>query len=1168
MNNPCISHAYTVQNFRLKHVRIDTQFLIRLLYMKFCIAILLILGLQAQARVTAQTITLRAKGESLQAVMQQIRIQSGYAFFYDDDYLTIAKPVTADLKNADLTETLEAVFKGQPFTYTIKKKTIIIKHKPEKPGDLRKDNAQSASGFVWEQQTITGRITDSLGTPLANATVKVKGADPAGPYSSTITDSEGNFTLPGVPQDAILEISYLGHITREVRAVPDMSIVLTTIQSAITEVDVTVNTGLQHIPKERVTGSFTHIDNDLLNRSVSTNILDRLNGIASGVLFQEGVSQEGLSIRGRSTIHANTSPLIVVDNFAYDGELSTINPNDVESITILKDAAAASIWGVRASNGVIVITTKKGRLNQPAKIAFNSNVSISDKRDIFGIPEMSTAEMIEMERFLYERGYWEGYDQIEYYAFSPLVQILANEELSQEAKESQINQLRAINNKNDQLKYYYRAPVKQQYSANISGGGRQNSYYLSAGYDKNLGDLRNEGDDRLTLNALNTYSFLDNRLEISAGITYSTGKTTVNGSNEIFPDRLYIPLVGPDGEPTTIYPYRESWLNTVGSGLLDWGIRPLDEFNMSDYSRKVSNYLLNSAVKFQIISGLSAEARYQYSNGVAGTSVFRGRDTYYVRDLVNQFTQVDEGTGSLIYPIPYGDILETRNTDYTSHSFRGQLNYSLNWNSDHEITAIAGTEVKDYQSIYRQDELYGYTPDIGTISPIDQVNQYPVITTGRMQNLPFGKAIEEMTDRYISYYANAAYTFRDKINISGSARRDASNLFGVKTNQRAVPLWSVGIGWELSKEQFFNIAWLPYAKLRVTNGYNGNVDKRVSAYTTARAWNMNPFGANSAQIVNPPNPSLTWEKINITNFGLDFGILDNRLSGSFDYYIKTGRNIIGDSPLPPSTGMTQFRGNSADISGNGIDLVLNSENLRGALQWSTQLLFNYTTDEITRYQVNPPILGFREGKPYSALYSYLWAGLDPETGDPLGYLNGEASKEWGVINRTDSSGTIKYHGSGTPTYFGSLRNTLSWKNLSFSFNMLYKMGYYFRRSSIDYGALYGLYGPGHSDFGKRWQNPGDELYTNVPSMVYPVNSSRDNFYRNSEVLVESGSHLRLQDIQLSYDWIPGNSSRIKGLRIYLYANDLGVIWKSAEVDPDYTYLPAQRTIAFGLSANI
>jgi hypothetical protein len=493
---------------------------------------------------------------------------------------------------------------------------------------------------------------------------------------------------------------------------------------------------------------------------------------------------------------------------------------------------------------------------------------------------------------------------------------------------------------------------------------------------------------------------------------------------------------------------------------------------------------------------------------------------------------------------------------------------------------LAGAEVRGVKTSYETLRSFGYNKDMPTTTTVNYDSAFPLYYAPFIsRKIEFRNLNRSETDRYISYYLNAKYIFQRRYVLSASIRKDESNLFGVSTNQKGVPLWSVGASWDISQESFYTLGWLPFLKLRISNGYKGNVDKTVSAFTTVRNDAVNNWNTLTASIVNPPNPSLRWEKNHMVNFGIDFSVKNSIIEGSLEFYTRKGTDLIGESPMDPTTGVTIFRGNTADMKGKGVDVVLRSKIIDKRFKWNSTFLFSYTTDKITNYKLTqnnpiwyycePQYLSPIEGKPLYSIFSFKWMGLDPNNGDPLGSLNKEPSAKYGdIINSVDPSELI-YRGPANPVYFGSLRNNFSYKQLELSFTITYKMGYYFRSPSIDYFDLFNGPGWGHPDYQQRWQKPSDEKLTSVPSMIYNSNPLRSSFYKYSDVLIEKGDHIRLQDLQLSYQlnkntvkWLPINQARI-----YVYANNLGILWKANDrgIDPDFIVgTPNPKTIAAGL----
>ncbi len=1133
----------------------------------------------------AQQITISEQKAPLEKILKMIRSQSGYDFIFDRGDLSGTQPVSIDVRNASVDEALKVVLTGQPLTYNIKNRVVSIFRLRDKAPPSKPVNKISKVNVV-------GLITDEDGIGLDGAVIHIKNTD-----ISTVTGKTGFFVLRDVDDKAEISVTYLGYEPAEVLASKKpVNLKMIRYVQYLDTVNI-VSTGYQYIPKERATGSFVLIDSALLNRKVGKNILDRLDGVTSGLLFNKNTmgNTPVISIRDRSTISANANPLIILDNFPYDGDVANINPQDVKSITILKDAAAASIWGARSGNGVIVITTKTGAFNQKPVISFNTNITFGSKPNQYYMPQLTNQEYIGVEQFLFSKGKYNPKINSGYMALSPAVEVMLlrrNNQITDARQTQMLDSIAGHDNRADLNKYFYRTSLNQQYQLSATGGGVYNKYYVALGYDNDLGNNVTNSDDRFTVNANNTLSLLKNKLRFLTGLMFTSSNTKIRGAGyqPLYP---YENVAGANGNPLAVTDgtLRLAYVDTVGKGkLLDWHKRPLDELNPAYYhsDMRLTDYKINLGVNYQVIPNLTLSVNYTYDKGITEYSDNNSLESYYTRNLINSFTQIDPVTGAATRPVPLGDIVDNNNSSYYSHYGRGQINYENEFASKHAINVIAGYEFKDYQSSQDYTTLYGYDPATATNlnATINQLQDYPSYYNGLINRIPLNIGNAGTIDRYVSYYTNGSYIYDQKYILSASSRRDESNIFGVKTNQKGVPLWSTGLAWNLSKEDFYHFSSLPYLKLRATYGTSGNVDKTTSAFLTTQTINApNLWGASYLQISNPPNPSLRWEKVQNTNFGIDFGMKNNRLTGSLEYWIKNGTDLIGQSPIAPQTGVSIFKGNSANTLSKGIDLTLNSTNIKTAnFKWFSTFLFNYNTDKITNYKVkqgsNGNIVSQNyinplEGYSYYSIFSYKWMGLD-NAGNPQSILNGKVSEDYaGIANSTNSSELV-YSGTSTPKYFGSFRNSFLYKSWELSFNIIYKLGYVFRRSSLSNYNLYQGYGSmdsyQQSDYDSRWQKPGDELITNVPSLIYPAKMSRDNIYNYSNILVEKADHIRLQDIQLNYQLAKEKYKKLpfSNLSLYLYASNLLILWKAThyKIDPDYpNSVPIPTTISLGVKAN-
>ncbi|WP_159478072.1 SusC/RagA family TonB-linked outer membrane protein [Dyadobacter sp. 3J3] len=1061
---------------------------------------------------------------------------------------------------------------------------------------------------VW----VKGKIIEAKnGQPLTGATIQIRGG-----LAGTTSDASGLFSLAVPADNAHLVVSFIGYRSIDTLVqVPLQKPLVFSMQQDAAVINEIAVTGYQSIPKERATGSFVQIDNELVNRRVSTNILDRLDGISSGLQFNSSVSTAksanplgrnlGIRIRGESTLADGTQvsrdPLIVLDNFPFEGNLDNINPNDVESITILKDAAAASIWGARAGNGVIVIVTKKGKANQPVKFEFNTNLTVSNKPNIhYDQSFLKSAGYLDAEQYLFSKGYFDAdlVNTSNRPPISPAVQTMSLAKagtISQQQLNSQLDDLRGTDVRDDFEKYVYQKSVKQQYSLGLRGGTANATYHLSAGYDKNIASAVGNSYHRFTVNSLSTYSPLKG-LKITAGLNYSTNKTTENnyqnqyGSmsvggryTDLFP---YARLADANGNALAVTKnYSDAYTTSAASrGFLDWKYRPLDEIALADNSTSASDLILKTAVSYAFSKFLNAEIQYQNERQLIAVNNYHSPDTYYARDLVNRFS-VAGSAGDFTYPVPKGGVLEFNQAEYNANNLRTQLNFDQTFGKKHVVRAIAGAEIRQLKTSGFNRLSYGYQNETGiAVNNLDYSQYLPTNPAGSsMIPYPDGN-VSGFTNRFISYYANGSYTFDKKYTLTLSGRRDGANIFGAKTNDRITPLWSAGAGWDISSERFYHASWLPYLKLRVSYGTSGNV-YQGSVYVKGNYLPSDLTGALYINNITAPNAELKWETIKTLNLGVDFALIKDRISGTAEYYIKRGTDLIQNQPLAPSAGFGSFYGNSAGTKTQGIDLTLHSNNLTGRFKWSTTALISHLADKITKFDAKMNAVSMQGtsssrvgvvGKPIYGLYSYKWAGLDPLSGDPQGYLNGEVSKNYAGIINNFTADSLVYHGSAVPTWFGSIRNDFSFRRWSLSLNLVYKLGYVMRRpgTSINYTEI--LSGFAHQDFENRWQNPGDALKTQVPSMVYPSNAQRNTFYRYSQALIEKADHLRLQDIRLSYA-LAGKAKktlRFDNAQLYLYASNLGILWRANKpgLDPDYVdatqrhLLPNPASVSLGLRA--
>jgi TonB-linked SusC/RagA family outer membrane protein len=1112
---------------------------------------------------------------------------------YRQELLQSTAPIDIDVKDAPVKLVLDICFKNQRLTYNIVDNLIVLSEKVEQ----KKINSPSLSTI-----DITGKVTDTDDKPLAGINILVKGTT-----KGTITNEAGEFNLKSVDENASLIITSVSYEMQEVRlnGKSEISVQLKLKITELSAVAVTVNNGYQEIDKTRMTGSFVKVDNGLLHRKVSFGILERIENVTTGVLFNRGdaANTDPLLIRGRSTIFADAKPLIILDDFPYDGDLGNINPNDIESIVVLRDAAASSIWGARAGNGVIVVTTKKGKAKK-ISVEFNTNVTIQQRPDLFNVNTISSSDYIDLEKKLYAQGYYAFNFNLPFNnpASTPVVNLLNDVDsgrISMASANSQIEAFRKYDARNDLKKYFYQNAISQQNSINVNGDISNIRYYLSIGWDNNSGVLVGSKTDRVTLRNRTNFKITKN-LQFNVGLNYSQS-VYQHGNN---------PAYGISGGGHLLYPYARladdngnslpvslNYSNFLiqkakQSGLFDWQYYPLDDISNNKNVGKYRDYLVNAGLNYNLLPELNLELKYQYQNQLLTSNNYYYGSSFFARNLINLYTQVNTSTGVLSYPIPKGGILDASTNEIESHQGRLQINYNKAWYRN-QITAIGGYEIRSIINSGINYRLYGYKPEYSLVSPsMDFVSTYILFQGQGASKIPNPQNISRKTDHFLSYYINGAYTYDRKYTLSLSGRKDEANLFGVKTNQKGTPLWSVGIAWDISKENFYKILWLPFLKFRATYGASGNISRLTSAYTTIYYNTALTTSANTAFIDNPPNEKLRWERVKIINIGCDFALKNDIIRGTIEYYTKRATDLMGQAPIDPTyglgsnSGQSFFYGNVAGMQGRGLDIQLDSRNLNKKFKWYSTLLSSHVKTKVTKYlmpvsssgkvylnlyssatsNINPVI-----GKSLFAVYSYRWGGLDPSNGDPLGFLNGSKSKSYGSILGQTPLDSMVFNGSSQPTVFGAFRNTFEYKGFSLSVNVSYKLGYYFRRKSIYYSDLLTIWS-GHGDYSKRWQKPGDESNTTVPSVIYSVDQNRDFFYANSQILVEKGDNIRLEDIRLAYQLQKNNLQKtpFQQIQIYMYVANLGTIWvaNNEQIDPYFNNIPKDgKSISFGVNAS-
>ena len=1156
---------------------------------KLMIIYLLLAFLQVSAKSFSQNVTLSMEKVSLQEVFNEINHQTGRPFFFKDKFLNKIGKVSLKVKDMPIKEALNICFENLPITFSIVENTIVVKEK-----SLNTDNSIALKDL--EEVVIQGRVIDTTGTPIEGVTVIVKETRKA-----TVTDIDGNFNIQLTIGQTIL-VSSIGYksIQLKIEKTERCRIVLIPETVSLKSVGI-VNTGYQKLLKERSAGSFSTVTNeDFKNKSNSMNVVDRIEGLVPGIAVNYGAGNEKFLIRGLSSIQAARSPLIVVDGVPmndYNAVKSLINPDDVENISVLRDATASSIWGSAAANGVIVITTKKGKnTNTPQKVRVKYNGFTSMK----GIPDldyykmMNTSDFLTTSKKVFSSTDYPWANAINSVGATPIVAPheriqydLARGLITQATANSKFDSLAQYNN-GDQINDYLTQPsLLSNHSITLEGGSSFHSYYGSLAYTLDKSDTKTNLN-RYQMNLRQIFNFSPSvKLDLLTNVSYEkTSKYLLTslpyGNNNYLPYAMFADLSGNPLSQAYLKRLEEFRATSETGSKINLDYIPLNEPDKTLNDQINMTSRINAGLTVKLFKGLTYEGRAQYQRGSLENYEYYNQDSYKVRDELVYFTKAATVVGnSPTYYLPAkGGQYATQNNTTTSWTLRNQLNYDRVFNQKHQLNVIAGSEIRnelfksvqtyrrgyDYQtltySLYNEDSL----ATLGVTNPVNYL-------TGRTtNNLMTSKPVQygETERRFVSGYSNAMYTFDRKYTLNGSIRFDQSNLFGTNKSLQYKPIWSLGGGWNISKEAFFTIDKINNLNFRLTYGLAGNAPNPGFAgpFDIVSASNVAYFSTMGIgyTILVPRNENIRWERTATTNAGMDFAILNNRITGSFDVYKKITTDLLGYQPVDPTSGWSYAYNNLGDIENNGVELQLNTNNINNKnFRWSTIFTIAYNKNKVTSLKPASALTTsgkvnstFVEGYSAYGLFAYNYKGLDAN-GNPYAFKsNGkDTAKLLGDLTVNDPL----FMGTTQPLWFGGITNNISYKQFSLSFLIIYNFGNVMRRdvNQFNTGRLTTNI---PTYFNDRWQIPGDELKTNVPKYVGNTaqNSLRYvNLYTQGNTNIESASYSKLRDLTLSYSLPKNTINRIgfSDFLVYVQANNL-MLWKNNnyDIDPEYYNLSA------------
>jgi TonB-linked SusC/RagA family outer membrane protein len=1130
---------------------------------------------------SGQKLSLSGRNLTLQEVFAQIKKNTGYVFFYDEAHLKKAHRVNIDMKNAELKDVLDWCFRDQPLTYSIVGTTVVVKNKAtgeERTIDL--EHAELLLESPPPSVNVTGKVVLETGAPAVGVSVIVKGT-----ALGTTSNEKGEFSLSSIDENATLVISGVNIQVSEVkvggRNALGTIILKIKIDETFAEV-VVVNTGFQTISKERITGAYGQVNDKILDKRPTNNIATALNGQIAGLVADPTT---GFIIRGRSTLSNNVNdrlPLLVVDGFPIEGGFETINPNDVLKVDVLKDAAATSIYGARAANGVIVVTTKgmgkKGRMN----VNYNGFVSIGSKMDLeYYMNMVESRKQIELDDYFYNT--FKGTTNIRdpwtnttfrgrYGSYFTLLAERDKGNITQEYFDAERTKMLNSTYVHDWEDYILQNSVAQQHNLVISGAGEKNSYKFSFLYDNDKTYLQNNNQNRYMLGFSNIYNISPNiRYTFNANITmYDQQNNAVNLSYAKSATAPWTRMYDENGNYSRhIHAYYEP-------RAMEWETRLpfsmrynyLEESHLRD--NRINGDDLRLQNEFDIKIGrdfrIKPMFQYEYSNN-ENISIYNPR-SQAVRNAANIIGSVDPANSDrFVSQLPNGGFYRY-NSGFQRNSFklRLQADYNKTIGTKHEIAAVAGGElISSTLEQDAQDLKYGYIDEVLNYALFDyNVNRNNIFGENIASAPPtyenatiatptsFSRQATTYNERFTAGYANASYTYNRKYTISGSLRTDASNYISETNRERFSPFYSVGLRWNMKAEKFLaGVNWLDRLALRATYGSTGNAAGKSNLLPFSVFQTQAPTGETGnypGGVVNGrQNDLLTWEKTYSTNIGTDFAMFRGKLFGSLEFYNRLSEDLltlVQTSNVIWST--TSQTINAAKVRNQGFEITLGSNiNFGKNFNWQSSVVFDNNDNEVLEYNFLSTYLlnyvgsgTFVAGLPTDRIIAVKVVGTAPggyyiqekKNGELVPVLN--SSYMFGGVNSIGSTipGTnikeddrVYYIGRSTPPQTLGFTNTFSWKGLSLMTVMTGRFGHLIRRSDEGLAFGQGIMSYSATGVAALMESPKvATTETGIPMItVQNFNAwGTNNSLRTfyGDIGYEKASFIRFNEVYLGYDF--------------------------------------------------
>lgn len=944
-----------------------------------------------------------------------------------------------------------------------------------------------SSAFAAEKKVQGVVISSEDNLPLIGASVYVTAEDlkKAGSAQTTmgvITDVDGQFSIAIPAGITRFFCSYVGYDVLEVKLVPGKEHYEITLHASSQMLDAVVVTGYQTVERRKLTAAVSKLDISDETIGAVKSIDQALAGQIAGLSVSPTSGAPGapakIRIRGTASLNGTQDPLWVLDGIPLEGtdvpepdelnditnmkqsSIAGLNPADIENITILKDAAATAIYGARAANGVIVITTKKGKVGKPV-INFSSRFTYTPTLSLDRLNLLNSAEKVGLEMDMIRNNYSPDnhkggvYNILSNYNELSAFQNGGWDALSSDTQAA-INRLKSVNtNWGDIL---FRDAFSQEYNLSLSGGTERVTYYTSFGYYKEDGNVDGVGMDRFNLVGKTSYK-VNSILKVGASMFANRRKNTnyltdaYGMSNPVFYSRKanpYFELYDKNGNYNYDYDIQNNTDKDLGFNIFEERQNTSNESVVNSFSS-----IFDAELRFNDKWKLTSQFGYQLEK--TSREEIADWESYAMR-YYYKLSEYSQG-GETKHFLPEGGMQKSYENSNSQITWKAMGEYRDSFNDIHELEVMAGTELRKtwYETLFSAG--YGFDRKTLTTKPVIFPNEsyatsFPLHQTTYKENA------------YVSFYSTASYSLLNRYTVGGSIRFDGSDLFGVDKKYRYLPLYSVSALWRLSQEPFMQQAkWVDNLVFRASYGLQGNIDKNTSPFLlgTYRSESILPGVSEDVIIINSaPNKKLRWEKTQSVNAGFDFSVLNQAINLSVDYYYRKGTDLIALRMLPLETGFTSMNVNWASMENKGVEISLSTRNITTKnFSWYTNFNFAYNGNKVLQENIpEQQTTPGREGYPVGAIFALKTAGVNKETGNMMFY-NPEGEKvtlkelyrlkdEWGIgiassdVTAAEERTFYSYIGSSDAPYTGGLINTFSYKNWELNVNFSLTFGGYVR----------------------------------------------------------------------------------------------------------------------------